>query len=518
MKTVIGIDYGTRSARALLVDTASGEVLSHHTVVYPHGVMDGDLASADDYENALEELLEAVVPEKYRPTVAGICVDATSLTLVPVDADGKVLCRLPGLTEHPHAQIKLWKRHTAETQAAEALSLARRRNEPFLGRTGGTVSAEWMLPKLLEIRDETPEIYEKIDLAFDLCEFLTFRLTGEPVRSLPSLSFKCLWAADLGFPSEEYLNALRPGFAEEYRRLLRGKIFRPGECAGSLRPDLCSRFGFPAGVRVAAGLLDGHTSSAALGALQPGDAVLVAGTSNVLAVQTEKLHDIEGICGIAEDGLSPGLYAIDSGQSCTGDMLEWYLQNALPAEIKEEASRKGTSPHELLAERIREPWNCRVIAADWWNGSRNAPCDLSLTGTLTGLTLNTKPEEIYLALLQGIVCGTRAIIEQCAAHGVQVGRMVAAGGIASKNPLLMQQYADILGMPVSVGDFPEGPALGAAVYAAAAAGALPTLEAAYEKMGIRKFTVYEPDNAHRAEYEALYQKNHKLRCLLQQLK
>ena len=518
MKTVIGIDYGTQAARALLIDTASGEVLCSHTVRYPHGVMDGALASADDYENALEELLDAVTPEKYRRTVAGICVDATSMTLVPVAENGQIVCRLPGLQEHPQAQIKLWKRHTAQKQADQALSLAKEMNEPFLGRTGGTISAEWALPKLLETRDEAPEVYEKFDLAFDLCEFLTCRLTGQLTRSSPALCFKCLWAKDLGLPSEDYLNALRPGFAGEYLHLMRGTVLRPGDRAGTLRPELARRFGLSENVAVATGLLDGHTSSAALGALQAGDAVLVAGTSNVVAVQTDMIRDIEGICGIACDGLTSGLCAIDSGQNCTGDMLEWYVKNALPTGVTVEADARGVSPHQLLTERIREPWNAKVTAADWWNGSRNAPCDLSLSGVMAGMTLDTRPEDIYLALLQAIVFGTREIIEQCASYGVKVDRLLAAGGIAVKNPLLMQQYANILGKTVSVGDFSEGPALGAAVYAAVAAGIYSDPAAASQNMGVRKFTVYEPDMEHRSAYEALYRRNHRLRRLIREWK
>jgi len=514
MQTVIGIDYGTQSARALLVDTETGEVLCAHSVLYPHGVMEGDLASAEDYESALLELLEHVTPLEYRHTVIGICVDATSLTLVPVAQNGKVLAQLPEFAGRHHAQIKLWKCHEAQAQANEALALAQDRQEPFLKRTGGTISSEWFLPKLLKIRDEDLEVYEQMDLAMDLGEYLTFYLTGTLTRSAGSMCYKGLWSQDLGFPSSAYLNGLRNGFAMEYAYKMRGPVKAPGEKAGFLKEELCERFGLSQKVTVAVGVLDGHTSLVALGALDEGDAALVIGTSNVLTIQTSQMIEIQGICGIAKDGLTAGLYGIDSGQNCTGDMLEWFLKHALPEKEYQSAVQQGISPHESLMKQITCPWDNTLVAADWWNGSRNAPCDLELRGTILGLSLETKSTHVYLALLQAIACGTREVLEICGAQGVCVKRLLAAGGIANKNPLLMQQYADLLNRKIYVGQMTEGPALGAAIFAAAAAGVYKTLEEAYEHMGIRDFVVYEPDIIHRDAYEKLYQRNHQLRQMI----
>lgn len=511
MKTVIGIDYGTQSARAVLVNTEDGKVLCSHSVNYPHGVMEGDLASAADYEQALEELLRAVTPKKWRETVSGICVDATSLTLVPVSDDGRVLCQLPRLENELHAQIKLWKRHTAQQQADEALALAQKWNLPILKRTGGSISSEWMLPKVMEIRDEAPEVYARMDLALDLCEFLTFRLTGQISRGVPSHSFKGMWARDLGFPEGAWMDALRPGFAAEYRHLMRGEVLRPGDCAGQLKPEWCEKLGLSQPVQVACGVLDGHTAPLALGALKAGDAALVIGTSNVLALQLNGLMELRDVCGVAEDGFACGLTAVDSGQSCTGDMLQWYVDHCLPAEVVEEAQKRRISPHELLCGRIVRPWENHVTALDWWNGSRNAPCNLKLSGGILGLRLDTRPEEIYLALLQSIVCGTREIIEACEQQGASVRRILAAGGIAHKNPLLMQEYANLLNRPVWVGSIEQGPAMGAALLAAVACGVYSSVDEAHEHMGIKDFTAYQPEHEHRAAYEALWQRNHRLR-------
>lgn len=299
--------------------------------------------------------------------------------------------------------------------------------------------------------------------------------------------------------------------------MMRGEVLRPGDRAGYLRPDLCRRFGLEEHVAVATGTLDGHTALVALGALQEGDGVLVVGTSNVFTLQTGQLHEIEGVCGIAFDGLTPGLYGIDSGQSGTGDMLDWYVRNAMSGEILKKAEAQGISPHQILSEQITQPWENQVIAADWWNGSRNAPCNLQLKGMLSGMTLATRPEEIYLALLQAIVCGTGEIIRQCEKYGIQIKRLLATGGITGKNPLLMQEYANLLNRSILVGQVGEGPALGAAIFAAVAAGIYDTLLEAYGHMGVQEFLTYEPDQEHRAAYAALYEKNRKLRRIAAQM-
>ncbi len=514
MRTVIGIDYGTGSARAVLADVDTGETLCTHTV--PYDVLPGDLADIRQYESALWELMQAVTPEKYRSTVAGICVDATSLTLVVVGRDGVPLARHPQFADREQAQVKLWKRHTAQEHAEAALDLAKGRCEPFLSRTGGSISAEWTLPKLLEIRTTDEAVFSAADLAFDLNEYLTCLLLDRkpgalPPRSTGSMCFKGLWARDLGFPSRDYLDALAPGFGDDYPRLLRGTVLAPGDPAGVIAPEVAKRFRLPKDVVIAAGILDGHTSTVALGALAPGDGALVVGTSNVLTVQTETPRFFPGICGIAADGLTKGLYGIDAGQNCTGDMLSWYVTNAVPASVTDEARQKGISVHDVLTGRITTPWDCPLTAVDWLAGSRNAPCDLSLRGQLTGLSLSTRPEDIYLALLQAIVCGTGEILDLCRANGVPVTRLVATGGITEKNPVLMQQYADLLDLPVSVGQVKEGPALGAAMLAAVAAGSYPDVAAAYRRMGVRSFLTYTPDTAHRREYAAIRCRNHALR-------
>ena len=514
MQAVIGLDFGTQSARAILVDAETGETLCSHTVAYPHGVMEGDLASVQDYEFALLSLLEAVTPAEYRENIVGICVDATSFTLVPVGADGKALATTAEFGDRYHAQIKLWKHHAAQAQAEEALALARSMELPVLGRIGGSISCEWALPKLMQMRDEDRQVYDAVDMALDLCEFLTYRLTGLPVRSTGSMSFKGLWASDLGFPPDEYLNSLRPGIAAEYRHKMRGVVKCPGQKAGYLQPAWATHLGLKDNVVVAAGTLDGHTALVALGALEAGDATLVIGTSNVVAIQSKQLREIPGVCGVAKDGFTEGLYGIDSGQSGTGDMLDWFVHNVLPEEIVRQAEQRNVSPHQVLIEQIERPWENTVIATDWWNGSRNVLCDLSLPGALIGMSLTTQAKDIYLALLQSIACGTREILEQCEVFGVSVEHLLVTGGIAMKNPLLMQEYANLLHRRIYVGQAEEGPALGAAILAAVAVGLYETPMEAYRHIGVRRFVCYIPNEQHREAYEDLYRRNRMLRQIV----
>lgn len=520
-KTVIGVDYGTQSARAVLVNVDNGEILHSCRKEYPHSgtpvpALDcaENLPSATDYETTLYELLRQIIPEEYRETVAGICVDATSLTMVLLAEDGRTLSELDGLSEAAHARVKLWKYHRAQEKAGEALRLAKKLKEPFLGRTGGSISCEWMLPKLLEVRDEAPEIYAKIDLALDLCEFLTYRLTGKLVRSIGSQGYKGLWAQDLGFPSQAFLDGLRPGFYKEYCHFLRGNVYKYGQCAGMLRKELSHEFGLPEQIPVAVGMLDGHTSLATLGALEPGDAALIVGTSNVCTVQSETLQELKDVCGVAQDGMVVGRCGIDTGQSSTGNMLGWFVEHMADWQVHQEAEERQISPHQVLTERIEKPWENQVTAVDWWSGSRNAPCDLSLLGGMAGLGMETGAEDIYLALLQAIVCGTGVILDSLSEQGVKVKRLLATGGITEKNPLLMQEYANLLHRQILVGKIAEGPALGAAMYAALAAGIYKDIQETYDHMGVHDFSVYKPDETHRAAYEELYRKNKNLRKML----
>ncbi len=530
-KYVLGIDYGTLSARCVVVDASNGSIVASHAIAYPHGVMTENLpdltplppkwalADANDYDSILIDVVKTAVKKSGVDAgdVYGMCVDATSLTLVVTDESGRALSTYPNLAARPHAYIKLWKQHAALPQAERLRKAALSANEPFVRRCGMSPSSEGTLPKLMQMREEDPEVFDLAAYALDLCDYLTWKLTGRLTRSIGSAGFKSSYT-EHGYPSKAFLDTLYPGFGDQFHQKLSGPILNQGDAAGGLTSEMARQMGLKEGVIVAAGAVDGHTSLIAAGMVEAGDAAVVVGTSNALGIITDRLVEIPDICGIAFGGLGPKLYGIDMGQSATGDMLHWYMDHCLPESCAREAREQGISPHTLLSNKAQagRPWACSLTVLDWWAGSRNAPCDLSMTGAIHGLTLATRPEDIYLALLNGIACGTRRSIEQCENYAVTVKNLVACGGIPAKNPFFMRQYANLLHRPIIALGVSEGPALGSAIYAAVAAGLYSSLEEAASHMKIDERTTYLPDDTHAAEYEAIYQRTKKLGGLLRE--
>lgn len=521
-KYVIGIDYGTQSARAVVVQTSDGTLVGAQACAYPHGVLSealpdgtplGDqfaLAVAEDYLEVLEStVIGAMQQADICPdAVVGLCVDATSYTLVPTDAEYRPLSLRAEFKNRPQSYIKLWKHHAAQSQTERSKAIAREMQMSFLEYCGGEMSSEWTIPKLLEIRENDPEVYVQMAYAFDLCDFLTLMLTDKLTRGIGSVSFKSNWVDGEGYPSAEYLERLGTGFSEEYLRLMNGEIIRPGQRAGTLCAEMAKRLGLPEGISVAGGILDGHTSLPTSGLYKAGDVSLVIGTSNVSAVMTDRHVKPPAGSVLAMDGFVPGLYAIDSGQSCTGDMLGWYMKNMLPAEITQAAESQGVSTYDILNARAEasEPWCCPLTVLDWWNGNRNVMCNLNLRGSIQGMTLGTRPEDIYIAMVQGIACGTRKILDTCEENGVEIKNIVACGGIPQKNTFMMQQYANILNRPLRVVCANEGPAMGSAIFAACAAGVYESFEQAVHHMQGRSFVEYLPQFEHCGDYERIYQR------------
>ena len=509
MKLTIGLDFGTQSARGVLVNAQTGEVLCSAVAEYAHPLPDDCLVDGADYDLALEQLLAQLAAGR---DIAGIAVDATALTLVPVARDGRLLSA--HMPDAPHARVKLWKRHTAQPYADRALELAAAHGEPFLKNTGGAVSSEWTIPKLMETRAEAPDVWAGTDLALDLGDYITWRLTGNITRSAASMCYKSCWTPERGLPGDGFLDSLAPGFASDYRRLMRGEIRFPGERAGFLTDEWREKLGISCHTAVAAGQPDGNTPPVAMGAVLDGDVSMTIGTSMVMLINTGKSVSMDGLIGAAPGGIAPGLTALECGQNCTGELLGWYVDNMLPAAYAREAEAKGVSPHALLSGLARRPWENRLVACNWWSGSRCAPADLSLAGAISGLTLDTRPEDVYLALVQSLAVSAREMLDMCRKNGAEIKRIFAAGGVARKSPLLMQQLADITGLPISVTASDEASAFGSAVLAAAAAGIHPDIPSACAAMCSGGFASYRPDPAHRADYEKLYARSARIRTMM----
>ena len=485
-KYVIGLDYGTLSARAVLVSVGRGEVAAESIYPYPHGILntisggneelpvDFALQEIDDYVEAMYETIRTVVKQSgcRAEDVIGIGIDATSSTFLPLTKSGTPLCKTEQFRTNPHAWLKLWKHHGAQEEADRMTELAAGRQEKFLMRCGGKVNAEWMLPKLTEIVLKAPDVYEAADNFMEVSDYLVFLLTGEMTRCMCHAGYKLLWNEEDAYPSEEFLRALHPNLSS-LKSKLKGREVQVGECAGRLTEEAAGRLGLREGTAVAASMIDAHVAVPSLGIDGPDKALMILGTSCCMLLCSEKLSYIEGISGCVKNAVLPGLYAYEAGQSAVGDLFDWFVKNCVPGSYEKEAADKNISIHMLLSEKASRlaPGESGLVALDWWNGNRSCLADARLSGMVLGLTLRTKPEEIYRALLEAAAFGMRAIFEEFEKGGITARELYACGGIVSKNSFMMQIYADVLGKTIFTGSTEQGSAFGAAVYAAVAAGA-----------------------------------------------
>ncbi len=485
-KYVIGLDYGTLSARAVLVSVGRGEVAAESIYPYPHGILntisggneelpvDFALQEIDDYVEAMYETIRTVVKQSgcRAEDVIGIGIDATSSTFLPLTKSGTPLCKTEQFRTNPHAWLKLWKHHGAQEEADRMTELAAGRQEKFLMRCGGKVNAEWMLPKLTEIVLKAPDVYEAADNFMEVSDYLVFLLTGEMTRCMCHAGYKLLWNEEDAYPSEEFLRALHPNLSS-LKSKLKGREVQVGECVGRLTEEAAGRLGLREGTAVAASMIDAHVAVPSLGIDGPDKALMILGTSCCMLLCSEKLSYIKGISGCVKNAVLPGLYAYEAGQSAVGDLFDWFVKNCVPGSYEKEAADKNISIHMLLSEKASclAPGESGLVALDWWNGNRSCLADARLSGMVLGLTLRTKPEEIYRALLEAAAFGMRAIFEEFEKGGITARELYACGGIVSKNPFMMQIYADVLGKTIFTGSTEQGSAFGAAVYAAVAAGA-----------------------------------------------
>ena len=485
-KYVIGLDYGTLSARAVLVSVGRGEVAAESIYPYPHGILNtisgGDeelpvdfaLQEIDDYVEAMYETIRTVVKQSgcRAEDVIGIGIDATSSTFLPLTKSGTPLCKTEQFRTNPHAWLKLWKHHGAQEEADRMTELAAGRQEKFLMRCGGKVNAEWMLPKLTEIVLKAPDVYEAADNFMEVSDYLVFLLTGEMTRCMCHAGYKLLWNEEDAYPSEEFLRALHPNLSS-LKSKLKGREVQVGECAGRLTEEAAGRLGLREGTAVAASMIDAHVAVPSLGIDGPDKALMILGTSCCMLLCSEKLSYIKGISGCVKNAVLPGLYAYEAGQSAVGDLFDWFVKNCVPGSYEKEAADKNISIHMLLSEKASclAPGESGLVALDWWNGNRSCLADARLSGMVLGLTLRTKPEELYRALLEAAAFGMRAIFEEFEKGGITARELYACGGIVSKNSFMMQIYADVLGKTIFTGSTEQGSAFGAAVYAAVAAGA-----------------------------------------------
>lgn len=519
-KYSLGLDFGTLSCRAVVASVEDGTELSDAVAAYPHAVIERALPDGTPlpYDFALQhpqDYLDAVasaVPEALRAAgvsadaIAGVGVDFTSCTMLPVRADGTPLCLLPEFAANPHAYVKLWKHHAAQPQADRINALARKRGETWLERYGGSLSCEWMLPKILETLEMAPEVYAAADRFIEAGNWLVWMLSGRETHAAPGAGYKAIWDAESGYPDDGFFAALDPRLSGIVGTKLSRDITPLGGRAGEVDARGAALTSLCPGTPLSAANPDAHVAPPALGITGPGRMLLVLGTSGCHIVTAKEKRCVPGICGVVRDGVLPGLYGYEAGQCCFGDHFDWFVKNCVPGEYMRAAEAEGVSIHAYLRERAARlrPGESGLLALDWWNGNRSVLNDSELSGLIVGLTLRTKPEEIYRALLEATAFGTRMIIDRFVSAGVAVDELCAAGGIARKDWLLMQIFADVTGRSIRVAVSAQAPALASAIYGAAVGGVYPSVLEAAKAMGHVRPETYVPDPGAHAVYERLY--------------
>lgn len=527
MKYVVGVDFGTLSARALVVELESGKGIAEAVGEYSHGVLDKKLPSGkplksgtalqvpSDYIKALSESVRGALKKaKVNPCdVIGLGIDFTSSTVLPIFKDGTPLCESEKYKNEPHAYVKLWKHNTAAVEAEEITRLAIERKEKFISIYGERLSAELMLPKAFETLRCAPEVYKDTYRFTEAADWLSLILTGKETRSPAFAGYKAAWNKETGYPSNEFFTALDPRL-DGFIGTKVPKEVEPSikSSAGALNEKGSEITGLPVGTTLALPMIDAHAALAGLGATGDGEMVMIIGTSACYILNSAQKNDVKGIFGYVKDGVFPGLYTYEAGQSAVGDMFDWFVKNSVPASYEREAKEKGIGIHSLLTEKadMLNAGESGIIALDWWSGNRCILADYSLKGMLYGITMRTRPEEIYRALLEAVAFGARVIFEQYEKYGIKIKGITAAGGIANKNPLLMQIYADVLSRDIRIAASTQSGALGSAVYAAVAAGAFPSIEEASRAFAPKSQRVYHPISHNVEKYNILYAKYRKL--------
>ena len=523
----VGVDFGTESGRAILVDVENGRQLATAVHQYANGVLDEALPLQDvrvplppdwalqdpeDYLAVLRTAVPAVVrqPGVDPADVIGLGIDFTACTMLPTTVDGTPLSSLPAFRAEPHAWVKLWKHHAAQPEADRINEVARATGQGWLDRYGGRISSEWFFSKALQILEEAPQVYRAAGRLIEAADWVVWQLTGNETRNLTTAGYKAMWSKRDGFPDPAYFAAVHPELATVVEDKLQADPRPLAERAGGLSDEAAAWTGLQPGTAVAVANVDAHVAVPASTVVEPGRMVMIMGTSTCHMVLSDKEHVVPGMCGYVEDGIIPGLFGYEAGQSCVGDHFAWFVEHQVPELYTREARERGIDLHEFLQQKAAalKVGESGLLALDWWNGNRSVLVDAELGGLLIGMTLQTTPEEIYRALIEATAFGTRVIIETFEANGVPVREIVAAGGLAEKSPLIMQIYADVTGRPFKLSGSDQTPALGSAMFGAVAAGreagGYANIEDASRAMARLKERVFEPITENAGSYDVLY--------------
>jgi len=518
-KYVVGVDFGTLSGRALLVRVSDGAEIASAVHEYKHAVLedllpksgrklppDWALQVPSDYVDVLKITVPAVLASSGIDPhdVIGIATDFTACTVLPVTEDGTPLSELPQFESNPHAYIKLWKHHAAQPHADRINELAHARAEKWISRYGGKISSEWEFAKALQVLEESPEIYEGMRYWIEAADWIVWQLSGSYVRNICTAGYKGIYQ-DGAYPSPEYLGALNPKFSDFVTTKLEHTLGDLGAKAGTLSAEAAQWTGLPEGIAVAVGNVDAHVTAAAANAVNPGQMIAIMGTSTCHVMVSDSLAEVPGMCGVVPGGIVTGKLGYEAGQSGVGDIFGWFANNYASDEVQEKAKAAGVDIHTYLSDlSALQPVGAHgLVALDWQSGNRSTLVDHQLSGLIVGMTLSTRPEEIYRAIVESTAFGARKIVETFNKSGVPVKEFIAAGGLI-KNRFVMQIYADVLNMPITVIKSAQGPALGSAIHAAVAAGAYKDVIEAAASMGGVEDERFNPISQNAEAYNELF--------------
>jgi len=522
-KYSLGVDFGTESGRALLVDIDTGEEIATSVYKYSNGVLDEFLPDGtklghdwalqdpEDYirvfENTIPEVLK--LANVKAEDVVGVGIDFTACTMLPIDKDGTPLCMLDEFRGEPNAWVKLWKHHAAQPQANKINEIGRQRNEDWVKRYGGKYSSEWFFSKALQTLEEAPQVYEAADRFLEAADWVVLQLTGEEKRNACTAGYKAMWAKGIGYPSKEFFKALNPKMENIVEEKLSTDIYPAGTKAGEITAEMAKLTGLKQGTAVAVGNVDAHVAVPSATVVGPRKMVMIMGTSICHMFMENETVYVDGMCGVVDGGILAGYAGYEAGQSAVGDIFAWFVDNCVPSEYHDEAKKKGLDIHNLLVEKAQalKPGESGLLALDWWNGNRSVLVDADLTGLLMGANLNTKPEEIYRALIEATAFGTNKIIKSFEDKGLKIDELYGCGGLP-KNKLLMQIYSDITGKEILVAESGQASALGSAMFGTVAAGSkaggYDTISDAVDKMAKVRDEKYTPIKANHEVYKKLY--------------
>lgn len=513
-----GYDFGTLSCRITVCDLQNGETVFEASADYPHGVITGQLGNAllpdnwalqnpEDYREVMISLTTMALQKIPAEKIVAIGTDFTNCTVVALSKEGKPLCEMPQFRNCPHAWVKLWKHHAAQSYAERIEAVLREKEIPWFERYGQTVSSEWLFPKLLQIYEEAPELYQATDVFLEAADYIPYWLTGNLTRNSATLGLNAFYVGE--FPSPELLDSFSDGFRSVLPKLS-GSVKPVGSRAGTLTKAAAIALGLSENVVVSVGHGDSEIVAIGMGMTDPESMLMVMGTSTCYQLNHSTAEPCKG-CTITRDGMLPGLYSYESGQPAVGDSFAWFANHMIPAEYYKAAAQQKIPILSYMDQCCCNvnPGESGLMCLDWLNGNRSVLMDFRLSGVIAGLTLETKPEYVYRSLIEGTAFGARRILQEYEQAGIPVEKVFATGGLARKSSVTMQIYADVLNRPLYVTSIPNASTLGAAVCAGVAmeqeTGTLEGFRDVCSRMVHYDVKTYTPNPSSVAVYNRLYQ-------------